>query len=97
MSKWKTIKKIKKPFKSKVFINIEHNIGPDIAPNPKINCKPPPATTNLSFSTKSFVWARFRENNGKQKLVYMPTNKKNSTFLKCNAKESKTETNIKGS
>ena len=40
----------KNPFKSKVFINIQHNIVPDIAPNPKFNFKPPPATTNLSFS-----------------------------------------------
>ena len=44
-----------------------HKIGPLIAPTPKINCKPPPAATNLDLGTKSFVWARFRENNGRQK------------------------------
>ena len=53
----------------------------DIAPNPNINCKPPPAATNLSLATKSFVCAKFKEKRGKQKLVYIPTKIKNKIFL----------------
>ena len=39
------------------------------SPTPKINCKPPPAATNFSFGTKSFVCARFNENKGKHSEV----------------------------
>ena len=48
---WINIRNIKKPFKSNQSINIEHIIGPLIAPIPKINCNPPPAATNFSLGT----------------------------------------------
>ena len=51
-------RKIKKLLGPNLFIKIEQTIGPPIAPSPKISCKPPPAATNFSFGTKSFVCAR---------------------------------------
>ena len=42
-------------------------MGPFIAPIPNINWSPPPAATNFSLGTKSFVCARFKENNGRHK------------------------------
>ena len=38
--------------------------GPDIAPNPKISCIPPPAATNFSLGIWAFTKAKFNENRG---------------------------------
>ena len=50
-------RKIKKLLGPNSFIKIEQTIGPPIAPIPKTRVKPPPAATNFSFGTKSFVCA----------------------------------------
>ena len=52
------------------FIKKEHIKGEIIALRPNIICIPAPADTNFSLGKKSFTYARFRENNGKDIPAY---------------------------
>ena len=58
-------RKIKKPLDPYLCINKEHSTGPIIAPSPNIICKPAPAATNFSLETKSFTYAKFKLNSGR--------------------------------